>query len=153
MEIWQQLVQLRLFMPVTGGENIVMVFINNGIYGMTGGQMAPTTLEDMQTATCPYGRDVETVGSPLKITEMIATLPGTYYVTRQSVHTAKHVRMTKKAIRKGFEYSRLKKGTSFIEVVTSCSSGYKMTPVDSNKWMEDNMFAIYPIGDIKVPKN
>jgi 2-oxoglutarate ferredoxin oxidoreductase subunit beta len=115
--------------------------------------MAPTTLEGMQTTTCPYGRDVSSVGSPLKITEILATLPGTYYVTRQAVHTAKHVRMTKKAIRKGFEYSRLKKGTSFIEVVSSCNEGWKMTPVDANKWMEKNMFPTYPIGDIKVPKN
>lgn len=135
------------------GENIVMIFINNGIYGMTGGQMAPTTLEGMQTATCPFGRDISSVGSPLKITEMLATLPGTYYVTRQAVHTPKTVRRTKKAIRKAFEYTKLKKGTSLIEVVSSCSSGWKMTPVDANKWMEENMFPTYPLGDLKVPKN
>jgi len=135
------------------GENIVMVFINNGIYGMTGGQMAPTTLEGMNTSTCPYGRDISMVGSPLKITDMLATLPGTYFVTRQAVHTAKHVRMTKKAIRKGFENTRLKKGTSFIEVVSSCNSGWKMTPVKANEWMVENMFPVYPLGDLKVPKD
>ena len=134
------------------GENIVMVFINNGIYGMTGGQMAPTTLPGMQTSTCPYGRDVESVGSPLKITEILATLPGTYYVTRQAVHTPENVRMTKKAIRKGFENTRLKKGTSFIEVVSSCNSGWKMSPVEANDWMVENMFPVYPLGDIKVPR-
>jgi len=133
------------------GENIVMIFINNGIYGMTGGQMAPTTIEGMPTTTCPFGRDVTQYGSPLKITEMIATLPGTCYVTRQAVHTAKHVRLTKKAIRKAFEYSQMKKGTSFIEVVSSCNAGWKMTPVVANQWMADNMFPIYPPGDLKVP--
>jgi len=82
---------------------------------------------------------------------MIATLPGTYYVTRQAVHTAKNVRMCKKAMRKTFEYSQLGKGTSFIEVVSSCNSGWKMTPVDANQWMVENMFPTYPLGDIKVP--
>lgn len=133
------------------GENIVIIFINNGIYGMTGGQMAPTTLPGMKTSTSPFGRDQKDAGHPLKITELVAQLPGTYYVTRQSVHTAVNVRKTKKAIRKAFEYTRLKKGLSFIEVVSNCNSGWKMTPVESNKWMEDNMFPYYPLGDIKVP--
>ncbi len=131
------------------GENIVMVFINNGIYGMTGGQMAPTTLEGMKTATCPYGRNIELNGYPLPITNIVAQLEGTCYVTRQSVHTAAAVRKAKKAIRKAFENSIQKKGTSFVEVVSTCSSGWKMTPVQSNKWMEENMFAAYPLGDIK----
>jgi 2-oxoglutarate ferredoxin oxidoreductase subunit beta len=134
------------------GENIVMIFINNGIYGMTGGQMAPTTLEGMPTATCPFGRDVNEVGNPLQITNLIAALPGTYFVTRQAVHTPKHVRKTKKALRQAFENTRLKKGVSFVEVVTSCNSGWKMTPVGANEWMEENMFPVYPLGDIKVPK-
>jgi 2-oxoglutarate/2-oxoacid ferredoxin oxidoreductase subunit beta len=133
------------------GENILIVFINNGIYGMTGGQMAPTTLEGMKTATCPYGRDVTTMGYPLKMTDIVATLPGTYYVTRQSVHTPANVRKTKKAIKKAFEYQRLKKGTCFVEIVSSCSSGWKMTPVQANKWMEENMFPKYPLGDLKTP--
>ncbi|MDD2346311.1 MAG: thiamine pyrophosphate-dependent enzyme, partial [Bacteroidales bacterium] len=84
------------------GENITIIFINNGIYGMTGGQMAPTTLPNMKTATSPYGRNVETMGNPLKITELVAQLPGTCYVTRQAVHTPAHVRRTKKALRKAF---------------------------------------------------
>ena len=133
------------------GEKIVKVFINNGIYGMTGGQMAPTTLPGMKTATSPYGRDVATMGNPLKMTELVATLPGTYYVTRQSVQTPAAVRKAKKAIKKAFQ-NQLddKPGVSFIEVVSNCNSGWKMEPVQSNIWMEENMFPFYQIGDIKV---
>ncbi|TFH36288.1 MAG: 2-oxoglutarate oxidoreductase, partial [Bacteroidia bacterium] len=133
------------------GENIMMIFINNGIYGMTGGQMAPTTLEGMISSTSPYGRDVAMMGNPLKMTDIVATLPGTYYVTRQSVHKPGNVRKTKKAIRNAFEYQKLNRGTCFIEVVANCPSGWKMTPIESNKWMEENMFPYYPLGDLKVP--
>ena len=134
------------------GENILIIFINNGIYGMTGGQMAPTTLPGMKSSTSPYGRDVKTMGFPLKITDIVATLPGSYYVTRQSVHTAANVKKTKKAIRKGVQYQKLKKGTCLIEIVSNCPSGWKMTPVQSNKWMEENMFPYYPLGDLKTPE-
>ncbi len=134
------------------GENILVVFINNAIYGMTGGQMAPTTLLGMVTSTTPFGRDQKIMGFPLKITELIAQLPGTYYVTRQSVHTATAVRKTKKAIRNSLEYQKLNKGTCFIEVVSNCPSGWKMTPKESNDWMEKNMFPYYPLGDLKLPK-
>ncbi|HVN47631.1 MAG TPA: thiamine pyrophosphate-dependent enzyme [Bacteroidota bacterium] len=137
---------------VNRGENILMLFINNGIYGMTGGQMAPTTLVGMKTSTSPYGREVAMVGNPLKITEMIAMLPGALYVTRQSVHTTSAVRKLKKAIEASFKYQKLNKGTCFIEVVSNCPSGWKMTPAESNEWLEKNMFPVYPIGDIKVPK-
>ncbi len=132
-------------------ENILFIFINNGIYGMTGGQMAPTTLPGMKSTTSPFGRDVETMGAPLKITEMLATLPGTQYVTRQAVFKPGLVRKTKKAIRKGFELQKEKKGTCFIEVVANCPSNWKMTPVESNHWLEENMIPYYPLGDIKVP--
>ncbi|MBP9991602.1 MAG: 2-oxoglutarate oxidoreductase [Bacteroidales bacterium] len=132
------------------GENITMVFVNNGIYGMTGGQMAPTTLVGMKSATTPYGRCVERNGYPLRITEMLATLPGTYYVTRQSVHTPAAVRKAKAAIKQAFLNQQNKKGLSFVEIVSNCNSGWKMTPVQANKWMEENMFPNYPIGDIKV---
>lgn len=132
------------------GEHFVIIFINNGIYGMTGGQMAPTTLPGMRSSTSPYGRDEKLMGHPLRMTELIAQLPGTYYVTRQAVHTPNHVRRTKKALRKAFENQKLNVGISFIEVVSNCNSGWKMTPVNSNKWMEDNMFPYYPLGDIKV---
>jgi 2-oxoglutarate ferredoxin oxidoreductase subunit beta len=132
------------------GEHITIVFINNGIYGMTGGQMAPTTLPGMVSSTSPYGRDVSSMGNPIKMTELVAQLPGTYYVTRQAVHKPGNVRKTKKALRKAFENQELKKGVSFVEVVSNCNSGWKMTPVKSNKWMEENMFPYYPLGDIKV---
>ncbi len=131
------------------GENIVIVFINNGIYGMTGGQMAPTTLQGMKSSTSPYGRMTETMGYPLKITEMVAMLPGVAYATRQAVHEAKYVRRTKKALRKAFENQRDGKGTSIVEIVSNCNSGWKMTPVESNKWLEANMLEYFPLGDIK----
>jgi len=131
------------------GENIVMIFINNAIYGMTGGQMAPTTLLGMKTATTPYGRDAKLNGNPLKITELIAQLDGTCFVTRQSVHNPANVRKAKKAIRKAFENSMMDKGTSFVEIVSTCNSGWKLSPVKSNEWMVENMFPKYPLGDIK----
>jgi 2-oxoglutarate ferredoxin oxidoreductase subunit beta len=132
------------------GENITIIFVNNGIYGMTGGQMAPTTLPGMKSSTSPYGRDISLMGSPIKMTELIAQLPGTYYVTRQAVHTPSHVRKAKKALMKAFENQKLKKGLSFVELVSNCNSGWKMNTVESNHWMEDNMFPYYPLGDIKV---
>ncbi|PIE86372.1 MAG: 2-oxoglutarate oxidoreductase [Bacteroidia bacterium] len=131
------------------GENIVVIFINNAIYGMTGGQMAPTTLVGQPTATSPYGRNVELHGHPLKITELIAQLPGTCFVTRQSVETAPAVRKCKKAIRKAFENSGKAKGTSFVEVVATCNSGWKIPPVKANEWMKENMFPFYPLGTMK----
>lgn len=131
------------------GENIVVIFINNGIYGMTGGQMAPTTLPGMPTSTSPYGRDVVLNGHPLKITELIAQLPGTEYVTRQSAHTPAAVRKCKKAILKAFQNVKNKKGAQFVEVVSTCSSGWKLTPEKSNEWMVENMFPFYPLGDLK----
>jgi len=131
------------------GENMTIIFINNGIYGMTGGQMAPTTLEGMKTSTCPYGRDVKLNGYPLKITNILKELEGTRYVTRQSVHTAAAVRKAKKAIRKAFENSMEEKGTSVVEIVSACSSGWKLNAVQSNEWMEKNMFPAYPLGDLK----
>lgn len=131
------------------GDNIAIIFINNAIYGMTGGQMAPTTLVGMKTATCPYGRNPEIHGYPLKMTEIAATLQGTCYVTRQSVHTVAAIRKAKKAIRKAFENSMQGKGSSLVEIVSTCSSGWKMTPEAANKWMEENMFPFYPLGDLK----
>jgi 2-oxoglutarate ferredoxin oxidoreductase subunit beta len=132
------------------GENIVIIFVNNGIYGMTGGQMAPTTLPGMKSSTSPYGRDIATMGHPLKMTELIAQLPGTHFVTRQAVHTPGAVRKAKKAIRKAFEIQKEKKGLAFVEIVSNCNSGWKMEPVDSNNWMVENMFPYFPLGDIKV---
>ncbi|MGC9330922.1 MAG: thiamine pyrophosphate-dependent enzyme [Bacteroidales bacterium] len=132
------------------GENIAIIFINNGIYGMTGGQMAPTTLENMKTSTSPYGRQTNLMGNPIKITELVAQLKGTYFVTRHAVHTPRHVRKAKKAIRQAFENQKLNKGTSFVEVVSNCNSGWKMSPVEANKWLVDNMLPFYQLGDIKL---
>ena len=131
------------------GENIVMVFVNNAIYGMTGGQMAPTTLVGQKTATTPYGRRVDLNGHPLEITNLMAILDGTCYVTRQSVHTPANVRKTKAALKKAFENALAKKGTSVVEVVATCNSGWKMSPEKSNEWMAEHMFAKYPLGDLK----
>ena len=134
------------------GENIVMVFVNNAIYGMTGGQMAPTTLVGQKTATTPYGRRVDLNGHPLEITNLMAILDGTCYVTRQSVHTPGNVRKTKAALKKAFQNALDKKGTSVVEVVSTCNSGWKMSPEKANEWMAQNMFEKYPLGDLKDVK-
>lgn len=130
-------------------ENITIIFINNGIYGMTGGQMAPTTLNGMKSSTSPAGRTVPLAGHPLDISKLLAQLEGVCYVTRQAVHTVGAVRKTKKAIKLAFENSMNNKGTSIVEIVSTCSSGWKMTPADSNDWMVDNMFPQFPMGDLK----
>ena len=131
------------------GENIVTIFINNAIYGMTGGQMSPTTLLGMKTATTPYGRDASLNGFPYKIADMMTHLDGATYITRQSVHTPANVRKCKRAIRKAFENSLAGNGYSLVEVVASCNSGWKLSPVQANKWMEENLLPHYPLGDIK----
>lgn len=131
------------------GENIAIIYVNNGIYGMTGGQMAPTTLPGMKSTTSPNGRDVTMEGLPLDMSKLLAQLDGVCYVTRQSVHTVASVKKAKKAIRKALENSMLNKGTSVVEVVSTCSSGWRMTPAESNNWMVENMFPMYPMGDLK----
>lgn len=131
------------------GENIAIIFINNAIYGMTGGQMAPTTLEGQVTATTPYGRRVDLNGYPIKISDLLSQLDGTCFVTRQAVHTPAAVRKAKAAIRKAFENSMAGKGTSVVEIVSTCNSGWKLSPAKANEWMVSNMFEKYPLGDIK----
>lgn len=131
------------------GENIVTIFINNAIYGMTGGQMSPTTLLGMKTATTPYGRDASLNGFPYKVSDMLAHLDGVTYITRQSVHSPANVRKCKKAIRKAFENSLAGNGYSMVEVVATCSSGWKLTPVEANRWLEENLLPVYALGDIK----
>lgn len=131
------------------GEHITIIFINNAIYGMTGGQMAPTTLIGMKTSTCPYGRDAAIHGYPLNITDIAATLQGTAYVTRQSVENVAAIKKAKKAIKHAFENSMNGKGSNLVEIVSTCSSGWKMSPEKANKWMEENMFKFYNIGDLK----
>ena len=103
----------------------------------------------MKTATSPFGRDIDLNGHPLNITELLAKLPGTCYVTRQAVHKVGDVRKTKKALQKAFQNTLDKKGTSVVEVVSTCNSGWKMTPEASNDWMVENMFPAYPLGDLK----
>ena len=131
------------------GENIAIIFINNAIYGMTGGQMAPTTLEGMKTSTTPYGRRVDLNGYPLEMSKLLAQLDGTCLVTRQAVHTPAAVRKAKAAIKQAFINSMEGRGTSVVEIVSTCNSGWKMSPAQSNQWMEENMFAKYPLGEIK----
>ena len=125
------------------GENITMFFINNGIYGMTGGQMAPTTLPGMRSSTTPYGRDVALMGNPLKMTELVAKLARHLLCCPACGSYPRSVRKSKKAVRKAFENQKLNKGVSFIEIVSNCNSGWKMTPNEANKWMEENMFPFF----------
>ena len=131
------------------GENFTVIFANNQTYGMTGGQMAPTTLLGMKTSTCPFGRTPELHGYPLNITDMAAQLEGTAFVSRQSVHTVAAIRKAKKAIRHAFENSMNGKGSNLVEIVSSCNSGWKASPVKANQWMEENMFKYYHLGDLK----
>jgi 2-oxoglutarate ferredoxin oxidoreductase subunit beta len=131
------------------GENIAIIFINNGIYGMTGGQMAPTTLSNMVTSTSPSGRNVQTMGNPLKMLNMLALLDGVCLATRVSVHTAAAVKKTRRMVKLAFENSMAGKGTSIVEVVSTCNAGWKMTPDAANNWMVENVFPVYPIGDLK----
>ncbi len=131
------------------GENIAIIFVNNGIYGMTGGQMAPTTLMGMKSSTSPNGREVPLAGYPLNITNLLAQLEGVCYVTRHAVHTVGAVKKAKRAIHKAFQNSMDKKGTSIVEIVSTCSSGWKMNPAESNDWMVENMFPQFPMGDLK----
>ena len=137
---------------VNRGENILMLCINNAIYGMTGGQMAPTTLIGQKTSTSPFGRSSDQTGYPLDMTELVSHLPGAYYVTRQAVYKPTAIRKLKKAIIKSFEYQKENKGTCFIEIISNCPAGWGMTPNQSNEWLQDELLPIFPLGDIKVPK-
>ncbi len=134
------------------GEKITTIFVNNAIYGMTGGQMAPTTLPGQKVTTAPEGRDVAHSGMPLKVSEMIAQIPGAVYVERVSTHNPKAVRQAKKAIRKGFEYQMAGKGFSLIEVLSTCPTGWGLSPIDSLTWLAENMIPYFPLGVLKAPK-
>jgi 2-oxoglutarate ferredoxin oxidoreductase subunit beta len=136
---------------VNRGENILVVFINNAIYGMTGGQMAPTTLLGMKTSTTPFGRSVALAGHPLRITDLVAKLDGACFVTRHAVHTPNAVRQLKKAFLRSVQYQKEQRGTCFVEIVSSCPSGWKMDPVHANSWLVENMLKFYPLGDLKIP--
>lgn len=130
----------------TRGENITVVFYNNAIYGMTGGQMAPTTLPNQVTQTSPFGRDTQAAGYPIRVCEMIKELDGVAYVERVTVDTPKHVRQAKRAIQKAFKYQMEGRGYTMIEVVGTCSTNWGMTPLESMDWMRDNMLPYYPLG-------
>ncbi len=132
------------------GENITVFFLNNANYGMTSGQMAPTTLPGQRTTTSPNGRDVETQGYPLKASELLATLEGASYVVRRSLHDPKNIRMAKKAIRTAFEVQQRGLGFSVIELLSICPTNWGLTPLESLRWLEEHMIPFYPIGDYKV---
>lgn len=132
------------------GENISVIFINNAIYGMTGGQLAPTTLPGQKTTSSPLGRDVEQHGYPVRAAEMLATLEGASYVVRRSLHDFKNVRRAKKAIRTAFEVQARGLGFSMVELLSTCPTNWRMTPYESTQWVAENMVAYYPLGDYKV---
>ena len=133
------------------GENFTFIFINNGIYGMTGGQLAPTTLEGQVTTTSPYGRESEKVGLPLKMAEMVSEFEKVAYVERVSCNTPGNTRKAKKAIRRAFEYQLAGLGTTFIEVASNCPSNWKCTPEESLDWIKEKMLPYYPLGVFKEP--
>jgi 2-oxoglutarate ferredoxin oxidoreductase subunit beta len=134
----------------TRGENITVVFLNNTNYGMTGGQMAPTTLPGQKTTSSPLGRDVETQGYPIRTAEMLATLDGASYVVRRSLHDPKNIRMAKKALRTAFEAQMHGLGFSMVELLSICPTNWGLTPEQSLTWLEEKMIPYYPIGDFKV---
>lgn len=130
----------------TRSENITSIFVNNCIYGMTGGQMAPTTLPGQVTETSPYGRDVKVQGFPIRVAEMLSTLDGAVYVERVSVDTVPNIMKAKKAIKKAFEIQLAGKGFSFVEVLSICPTNWGLTPSESLNWLKDNMIPYYPLG-------
>ena len=132
------------------GELITTIFVNNAIYGMTGGQMAPTSLLGQFTTTTPYGRKKELQGSPIRVAEMLATLEGAVYIARMSVHNATHVMRTKRAIKRAFETQLEGKGYSLVEILSTCPTNWGLSPVEATKWLADNMIPYYPLGEIKV---
>ncbi|HOA70692.1 MAG: thiamine pyrophosphate-dependent enzyme [Bacillota bacterium] len=132
------------------GENITVIFINNAIYGMTGGQMAPTTLEGQVTTTSPSGRTHSVQGYPLKMSELIATIEGAYYVVRCSLHNPAHIARAKRAIKQAFENQIEGKGFSMVEVLSTCPTNWRMTPVEALKWVEQHMIPVYPLGEFKT---
>ena len=133
----------------TRGENITVIFVNNAIYGMTGGQMAPTTLPGQVTQTTPYGRDVNYSGFPVRVCEMLSTLSGVAYAERVAVNNVPNVRKAKAAIKKALKAQMEKKGFSIVEVISACPTNWGMTPVEALKWIDDNMIPYYPLGVYK----
>jgi 2-oxoglutarate ferredoxin oxidoreductase subunit beta len=135
------------------GEKFTTIFVNNAVYGMTGGQMAPTTMPDQRTTTSPFGRDVADVGMPIKVAELLAALQTPAYIVRQTVLKPKFINRAKKAITQAFTYQLERRCFSFVEVVSTCPTNWGMTPVEAIKWAEDNMLPYYTLGELKTPEN
>jgi 2-oxoglutarate ferredoxin oxidoreductase subunit beta len=133
----------------TRGENITVIFINNTIYGMTGGQMAPTSLPGQITQTSPYGRDVKTQGNPIRVCEMLATLDGPSYIERAALNSVPNIKKAKAAIKKAFQNQIDGKGFSLVELLSTCPTNWGLSPVESMKWLEENMMPYYPLGVYK----
>ncbi|HZD10756.1 MAG TPA: thiamine pyrophosphate-dependent enzyme [Candidatus Binatia bacterium] len=132
------------------GEKITVVFINNAIYGMTGGQMAPTSLGGQKTTSSPLGRDTALTGEPLHMAELLASIPGTAYSVRRSLHDTRHVIQARKAIKIAFEAQRLNLGFSIVELLSSCPTNWGMTPAEALAWVRDEMIPVFPLGDYRV---
>ncbi|KUO51130.1 MAG: hypothetical protein APF76_16695 [Desulfitibacter sp. BRH_c19] len=134
------------------GENITIIFVNNAIYGMTGGQMAPTTLVGQNsTTTGPDGREKGHSGSPLRVSEMLSTIEGSAYIARVSLHNPGNINKAKKAIKKAFEVQLQGKGFSLVEVLSTCPTNWKMTPIAAMQWLKDSMVPQFPLGEFKIP--
>jgi 2-oxoglutarate ferredoxin oxidoreductase subunit beta len=134
------------------GEKFTTIFVNNAVYGMTGGQMAPTTMPEQRTTTSPFGRKADDVGMPIRMSELLATLATPGYITRQAVIKPKFINKAKKAIRKAFDYQLENRCFSFVEVISTCPTNWGMTPMDSIKWAEEELLPFYPIGEFKTPE-
>lgn len=133
----------------TRGENVTTIFVNNAIYGMTGGQMAPTSLPGQITQTTPYGRDVKTAGNPIRVSEMLATLDGPAFIARVSVDSVKNIIAAKKAIKKAFTMQMEGKGYTLVEILSTCPTNWGLSPVESLDWLRDSMMPHYPLGVFK----
>jgi len=134
------------------GEKFTTIFVNNAVYGMTGGQMAPTTMPNQRTTTSPFGRNVDDVGMPIKVAELIAALQTPAYVVREAVITPKNILKAKKAMKKAFEYQVAGRCYSFVELVSTCPTNWGLTPVDAVKWAQNTMLPYYPLGELKTPE-
>ncbi|HBK61021.1 MAG TPA: 2-oxoglutarate oxidoreductase [Firmicutes bacterium] len=134
------------------GERITVIFINNAIYGMTGGQMAPTTLVGQKTTTSPAGRKLEHAGSPIRIAEMLSTIPGAAYVARVALSSPAHVARAKRAIRKAFDTQLAGAGFSLVECLSTCPTNWGMAPIEAMTWLEENMIPYYPLGEFRTPE-
>ena len=133
------------------GENVTVIFVNNAIYAMTGGQMAPTTLLGQKTTTTPYGRSSEINGQPIRMSEMLSTLDGSAYIARAALNTPKNIKQAKKAIKKAFQVQMAGQGFTMVELLSSCPTNWGLSPIEAMKWLEENMIPYYPLGEYKTP--